>query len=187
MAEAIRSDEKLRLPHLSKKIVSFSGAIGVRSTSRKLLSILSELDTNCDFEVFDIGELPFFVPGVAEEDIPLVVKDFRNRLLEASGAVIVTPEYVFSLPGILKNALEWTVSTTVFDAKPCGFIVAAASGEKAFESLDVILSTLQVKSSPESKLLLRGMKGKISENDEINDASIKESIIHFYHEFIRLM
>ena len=67
---------------------------------------------------------------------------FRKSIEEADAVLICTPEYVFSLPGILKNALEWTVSTTVFSDKPTALLTASSSGEKAHESLLLVMKTL---------------------------------------------
>ncbi len=105
------------------------------------------------------------------------VKDFRKLVEDAEGVIICTPEYVFSLPGALKNALEWTVSTTVFSDKPFAFIIASAHGEKAFESLDLIMSTLlQYKIPEKSRLLIKGGKGKVNEKGEVADPEILQEI-----------
>ncbi|WP_363317949.1 NAD(P)H-dependent oxidoreductase [uncultured Algibacter sp.] len=44
--------------------------------------------------------------------------DFRNKIENADGIVICTPEYVFSIPSGLKNTIEWCVSTNAFSNKP---------------------------------------------------------------------
>lgn len=73
------------------------------------------------------------------------------------------------LPGALRNAFEWTVSTTVFSNKPIAFVVAAASGEKAFDSLDLILKTIGAFVGGDSKLILKAAKGKLDSAGEVTD------------------
>jgi chromate reductase len=78
--------------------------------------------------------------------------------------LICTPEYVFILPGMLKNALEWTVSSTVFTHKPVALIVASAAGDHAMASLALILQTLTGQPVPATlQLLIKGAKGKMNE------------------------
>ena len=130
-------------------------------------------------QVYDqIDKLPYFNPDLEKDgtNTPQSVKDFRERIEKADAVVICTPEYVFSLPGILKNALEWTVSTTVFSYKPFAFIVASASGEKAFESLDLIMQTLLQVPIPENqKLLIKGGRGKINKaGDFVEESALME-------------
>ncbi len=60
------------------------------------------------------------------ENPPEAVLAFRKQIAAADGVLICTPEYVFTLPGSLKNALEWCVSTTIFSQKPTGLITASA-------------------------------------------------------------
>lgn len=123
-----------------------------------------------------IDHLPYFNPDFVnnEQSIPKNVKEFYHLIEEADGVVICRPEYVFSLPGALKNALEWTVSTTVFSYKPFAFIVASASGEKAFESLDLIMQTLlQIPIEENCKLLIRGEEGK-----SMNKENLRTTILY---------
>jgi NAD(P)H-dependent FMN reductase len=56
---------------------------------------------------------------------------FRKKIEDADGVLICTPEYVYSLPGSLKNAVEWMVSTTLFTDKPAALITAASSGTES--------------------------------------------------------
>ncbi|MCW3124402.1 MAG: putative NADPH-dependent reductase, partial [Bacteroidetes bacterium] len=85
-----------------------------------------------------------------------------------------TPEYVFSLPGVLKNALEWTVSTRVWADKPVALITAAASGEKAHESLQLIMKTIEAKFDESTTLLIQGAKGKVGKDEKVDEQTTKQ-------------
>ncbi|WP_147532834.1 NADPH-dependent FMN reductase [Bacillus marasmi] len=61
---------------------------------------------NFDLEILDIGVLPHYDQDV-ENDAPEIVKTFKNKVFEADGVIIVTPEYNWSIPGVLKNAMDW--------------------------------------------------------------------------------
>ena len=115
-----------------RKILAISGSTRKESSNEMILNLISELyKETLEVDVFDgIDKLPHFNPDLDTENPPLLVKDFRDKIQSADGVIICTPEYVFSLPGSLKNAIEWNVSTTVFSHKPLAIIVAAASGEK---------------------------------------------------------
>lgn len=101
---------------MKKSILAISGSIRNNSTNGNIIREIGNL-VNKDFEytIFDgLTELPYFSPDIDDSQISQSVKDFRKLIEESDGVIICTPEYVFSLPGILKNALEWTVSTTFF-------------------------------------------------------------------------
>ena len=101
--------------------------------------------------------------------------------------MICTPEYVFSLPGSLKNALEWCVSTTVLSHKPVGLITASASGEKAQEQLRLIMKTLETNFNEETELLIKGIKGKMNDQGKITDHKTMEEIKKFITSFKKLL
>ena len=139
-----------------------------------------------NFEIYNkIAELPHFNSDLDTAAPPATVKNFRQLIDNADGVLISTPEYVFSLPGTLKNALEWTVSTVVFSDKPTAFIIAAASGDKAFEALDLILKTLGANVGEHSKLIIRAAKGKLNSNGEITDETTLPEIDELMQTFLK--
>jgi len=162
-----------------KQILAISGSIRRNSTNEAILKLIAKLYAD-DLDVLmysDIDKLPYFNPDLDYEAVAPSVKSFRELIEKADGIIICTPEYVFGLPGALKNAMEWTVSTTVFSNKPFVFIVASGSGERAFESLDVIMSTLlQYKIPDNAKLLIKGGRSKVNEHGEIIDPKVLEEI-----------
>ena len=115
-----------------KKILAIIGSTRVNSSNLNLVKYLEVLSK----DIFEITyfegliTLPHFNPDLDHENPPQEVVAFRQQIADAHGVIICTPEYVFSLPGSLKNAIEWCVSTTVFSQKPVGLITASASGEK---------------------------------------------------------
>jgi NAD(P)H-dependent FMN reductase len=117
-----------------------------------------------------ISELAHFNPEL-EKDLPKEVAELRKLIELSDGVLFCTPEYVFSLPGSLKNMIEWNVSTTLFSGKPVAMIIAAASGKKAYESLALILTTIECVLPETSKLLIQGARGKINKG-RINDQEI---------------
>ncbi len=87
--------------------------------------------------------MPHFNPDLDTEEPPGTVKDLRRRLKESDGVLICTPEYVFGVPGALKNAIDWAVSSGEFSDKPTALITASLGGEKAHESLFLTLQTVE--------------------------------------------
>jgi len=160
-----------------KRILAVSGSTKEKSTSRLFLEYVAEaFGEEVAITIYDgIEHLPHFNPDL-EEQLPQAVAQFRQAIKQADGILFCTPEYVFSLPGSLKNAIEWTVSTTLFSGKPVAMIVAAASGEKAYESLGLIMTTIESVLPEEAKVLIKGAKGKIKEDLTIADPAVVADI-----------
>lgn len=129
-----------------------------------------------------IASLPHFNPDLDTDSPPEQVQQLRKEVAKADGILICTPEYVFSLPGCLKNALEWNVSNTLFLDKPVALIVAAASGEKAMGSLQLIMKTLGARIQKDTNLLIQSPKGKLN-GVEITDGQTRMNINQFMESF----
>lgn len=91
--------------------VGISGSLRKGSFNTMLLnSCLSLLPGDVTMEIAPIADLPLYN---ADNDLPAVdvrpnsVSQFRNSLSKADGIVIVSPEYNYSIPGGLKNAIDW--------------------------------------------------------------------------------
>lgn len=169
-----------------KKILAISGSTRKNSSNEAILRHIAESYGDLlEVEIYDgIDKLPHFNPDLDNNEPPADVVDFRNHIECADGVIICTPEYVFSLPGSLKNAREWSVSTMLFDDKPAAIIVASASGEKAFESLTLVLKTIGAKITDNMRLLIKGAKGKIGGDGEVTDQGTVYGIDVLVRSFI---
>ena len=160
------------------KILAICGSTRKNSVNEVILNFLKlKFQKKADIEVFtDLATLPHFNPDQTVENIPLVVSNWQSKIESADAVIFCTPEYVFSLPGSLKNSIEWTVGTTVFSGKPVGVIVASGLGEKAFESLLLILKTIEAKVDDSGSILISGARGIIDEKGEIKDEAIVKKL-----------
>ncbi|MFD0939900.1 NADPH-dependent FMN reductase [Pedobacter boryungensis] len=167
------------------KIFAIIGSTRADSSNLRLVAKIKTLSTAIfDLTIFDgNASLPHFNPDLDHENPPESIVNFRNKIAEADGILICTPEYIFSLPGSLKNAIEWCVSTTVFSHKPVGLITASASGDKAQEELRLIMQTLEARFNDDTTLLIKGVKGKINDQLEIADSEMSANLLKFIHAF----
>ena len=94
---------------------------------------------------------------------------------------------MFSIPGSLKNAIEWTVSTVVFSEKPLALITASTSGEKAHEELYLIMKTLSMKVNDDTRVLIQGPKKKIDRSGKIIDEKTLDDVKKMMNVFIETM
>lgn len=172
-----------------RKILAIPGSTRSKSSNLSILNFIASVyPERLDVQVYNkISELPHFNPEISDDVLPQEVKEFRRLINEADAVIICTPEYVFSLPGTLKNAIEWTVSTTVFSNKPMALIVASASGEKAFEALKLIMGTIETIFNENTTLLIRGAKGKFTPEGEIKDEALQKSLIRLVDSLIELI
>ena len=170
-----------------RKILAVSGSTRLNSTNEAILKFIADRYAEViTLELYkDIAKLPHFNPDINDEAVTEEVKDFRERIAKADGILICSPEYVFSLPGVLKNAIEWTVSTTVFSNKPAAFIIASGVGEKAYESLLLILITVGAQIGEHAKLLLKGARSKVNGQGEITDQGVVQEIDKLIHSLLQ--
>jgi NAD(P)H-dependent FMN reductase len=132
------------------KILAISGSLRSISSNTTILKYLQKITpTDVEFEIYDeLGALPHFNPDIDNELSPEVVTRFRSKLKEANGVIICTPEYAFGVPGVLKNGLDWIVSSGEFTDKPTATISAsplATGGDKAHASLLVTIKVMGAK------------------------------------------
>ncbi len=160
------------------KIFIINGSASVNSSNERLIAnVVSLFGENFSITVFnELKSLPHFDPELSIENTPPEILDLRQGIKDADAVIICTPEYVFSIPSGLKNALEWCVSTTVFTDTPLGIITASASGEKGHEELQLIMKTLSAKFLPETTLLVSGIRGKVSSEGNISDDKLKADL-----------
>ncbi|MDX8570824.1 NAD(P)H-dependent oxidoreductase [Elizabethkingia sp. HX QKY] len=117
---------------MKPRILAVIGSVRPNSSNQKIVEKLEELlHHDFTFSYFNgLTNLPYFSPDQAFENTPEKVISFREEIQHADIVLICTPEYIFSIPGVLKNALEWFVATDIFNQKPVALITASASGEK---------------------------------------------------------
>lgn len=164
---------------MKTNVLAISGSTRSHSGNGIILrSIATQFSDQIVIDLFEvIDTLPHFNPELEGELLPATVADFYQRLEQADAILICTPEYVFSMPGVLKNALEWTVATTLLSHKPMAFIVASSSGAKTMESLDLVLETLRQEPIPDShKLLIQGIGSKILPDRKTVEPNTNEAI-----------
>jgi NAD(P)H-dependent FMN reductase len=169
----------------TKKIFAISGSTRSNSSNLKILKQIAELSKALfELKIFEgLAEIPHFNPDLDTENPPQQVTSLRNEIQEADGVIICSPEYVFSLPGSLKNALEWCVSTTIFSKKKVGLITASASGEKGHEELQLIMKTIEAHFNEDTSLLIQGVRGKVNAEGTIVDNLTLKQIQKFITEF----
>lgn len=161
-----------------KTVFAICGSTRVQSANLSILQHIARLaPVEIEFEIYkDLAALPHFNPDHDKETAPTIIEELRNKIKNADGIIICTPEYVFSLPGALKNAIEWCVSTTIFSEKPVALITASASGVKAHESLQLVMKTIYADVREETQLLVQGAKGKMNADGIITDETLLEQI-----------
>lgn len=156
-----------------RHILAICGSTREKSANKDIICAIAKLgEEYLSITNFDISTLPYFNQDITDEIAPQIVVEFREAISKADGVLICTPEYVFSLPGILKNAIEWTVSTTVFSNKPTALITASSSGVKAHESLLLVMNTLGIKTNEDMCLLISGVKSKLNAEGDVIDGDL---------------
>ncbi|MGE0289783.1 MAG: NADPH-dependent FMN reductase [Bradyrhizobium sp.] len=109
-------------------IVGLCGSLRAGSINRMALNLIGRsLPDGMTLEVADLRAVPFFDADLLADGFPPPVLALRERIRRAAGVVIATPEYNFSVPGVLKNALDWISrgDDQPFAAKPVAILSAS--------------------------------------------------------------
>ncbi len=126
------------------KILAISGSARRNSTNTAMLQAVRAVAPNeIEISIFDgVGRLPVFSPDLEGECLPEAVRDFIDVIAQSDGVIITSPEYVRSIPGGLKNAIDWLVSGDEIVHKPIALLHASHRGDEMLAGLRTVLATI---------------------------------------------
>jgi chromate reductase len=160
------------------KIVGISGSLRAGSSNAALLRAAAALaPAGMELILYlDVGRLPHFNPdhdGVGDV-APPAVAELRALLATADGVLISSPEYAHGVPGSLKNALDWIVSSGELTDKPVVLVNASPSGgEFAQPALIEILRTMSARVLADASLVAPFVRRKVDmQTDLVFDPAI---------------
>lgn len=154
-------------------LLAICGSTRKSSSNHHLIKAVTDLSADIfSVRLFDgLTAIPHFNPDLDmnPDAAPEAVKYFREQLHHAHAVLICTPEYAIGVPGTLKNAIDWTVSSMHFSKKPVALITAGTSGHRAHQSLLGTLLIIESRISTDTQLVIPGVKTKVTDNGTITD------------------
>jgi chromate reductase len=112
-------------------VLGFVGSLREQSYNKSLLRAARELaPEKMNITIYDLQGIPLFNQDIEAKGDPVPVVRFKNAIKQADALLIASPEYCFSITGVLKNALDWAsrpADASVLDGKPVA-IMGASTG-----------------------------------------------------------
>lgn len=151
-------------------ILTICGSLRANSYNASLARTLSELapDGMSIAEAGTIGSLPHYNADVQIQGFPREAEALGERIRGADGVIIVSPEYNFSIPGVLKNAIDWLsrLPDQPFKDKPVALQSASTGmlgGARAQYHLRQVLVFVEARVFNRPEVIVASAKGKFDE------------------------
>ena len=125
-------------------ILGICGSLQARSGNLALLHAAAmSMPGGVEFVLFDgLRELPHFNPDIDAAEAPESVTRWRLALAQSDAVLIASPEYGFSLPGALKNAIDWVIGSGELEGKTVAITAAVAGPGRGRRGLAALRDTL---------------------------------------------
>ena len=126
------------------RILAISGSLQAKSKNLALLTAASRLaPPGVELVLFDgLRDLPHFNPDIEADGVPESVRRLRQALADSDAILIASPEYGFSLPGALKNAIDWVIGSGQLEGKVVAITAAVPGPERGRRGLQALRDTL---------------------------------------------
>ena len=161
-------------------IVVIVGSIRRESINRKLAEALTKLaKPGTQFTFARIDDLPLFSQDLEPSPPPSVIR-LREEIQAADGVLILTPEYNRSIPGVLKNAIDWAsrpYGKNSFDGKPTAALgtsqgaVGTAAAQQHLRSILAYLNVILM-GQPEGYIVYK--KDMVDDAGQVADESVRK-------------
>jgi chromate reductase len=163
-------------------ILGFAGSLRRQSYNKAILAVATEtVPDDASLEVFDLEGIPAFNQDL-ELQPPDKVKEFKARIRAADAILIATLEYNYSIPGVLKNAIDWAsrpYGDNAFDGKPVAVMGASigtlgtARAQYDLRRSFVFLNMLPL-NQPE--VMVSFAQDKVDSNGRVTDEKTRKKI-----------
>ena len=165
---------------MSLKVLGICGSLRKASLNMAALRACSELlPEGMALEIASLADLPMFNQDVLDQGMPAPVKRFREQVAAADGLLIASPEYNFSIPSPLKNAIDWgsRAPNQVFHEKPVAIFTVApgpVGGTRAQYDLRRVLSQLWGHVLPRPEVFITHAAGKFDAQGRLTDETTRK-------------
>lgn len=166
------------------KILGFAGSLRKGSYNKLLLNNAYELISGkeAELEIYDLINIPLYNQDIEKISFPDSVKELHSKIKDADCLLIASPEYNYSVTGVLKNAIDWAsrpADNPPILGKPAAIMGASPSGFGTVRSqlhLRQVLFALAmpVVSKPEVHVSAAGKA--FDDNGDLLDERIRQSI-----------
>ena len=173
----------------SLRILGVSGSLRRASLNTALLRAAIELAPDgVRIESFDIRPIPLFDGDVEAQGLPAPVQAFREAIRAADGLLIATPEYNNSVPGVLKNAVDWASrgKDQPFPGKPVAIMGASPGGFGTVRSQmawQPVMRTLGSRVMPQPEVLVSRADKLVGPDGALADAATRDKLRAFLAAF----
>jgi len=164
------------------RILGIAGSIRRESYNRAALRAASQLlPPNATLEVFELDGIPGFNQD-NEQSPPAKIVELKKRIREADAILIVTPEYNYSLPGVLKNAIDWAsrpYGDSAWSGKPAaimGASIGALGTARAQYHLRQIMVYLNMFPINQPEVMIGKAQGRFDKAGNLTDETTKKFI-----------
>jgi chromate reductase len=171
------------------KVGYLVGSLATASINRKLAKALIRLAPDgLEFSEIPFRDLPLYSYDY-DADYPAVAQTFKTAIIESDAVLFVTPEYNRSIPGGLKNAIDWAsrpYGTNAFARKPSAVIgtsPGAIGTAVAQQSLRSVLSFCNSPQMNAPEAYIQSTPGMITDDGEVTVASTEEFLRNYMAEF----
>ncbi len=163
------------------RILAISGSLQASGTITTLVrAIAAFAPEEMDVIVYGgLGDLPQFSPDRDGDPPPASVAEWRGLLRAADGVLICTPEYAYGMPGSLKNAFDWIVSSGEFVGKPVAALSASpypTGGERAHASLLLTLTAVNAEIADGATLTVPLVRTKMDTSGAVSDPATAQAL-----------
>ena len=170
------------------KILGISGSLRKGSFNTKLVKYLQKImPRGVTMEVVTLEEIPLYDEDLENAE-PKGVADLREKIKNADGLILVSPEYNYSVGGIMKNTIDWmSRNGNAFENKKVGLSGASTGGFGTVRGqmhLRQIMFALDVQTSNLESYLSRAQT-KFNEAGDIIDETDKTNLHKFIEEFTK--
>ncbi|GCE77961.1 NADPH-dependent FMN reductase [Cellulomonas biazotea] len=174
---------------MTYRIGYFVGSLSSTSINRRLAGALVALaPDDLEFTEIPIGDLPLYSPD-HDGDYPPVARALKESIEASDGILFVSPEYNRSIPGALKNAIDWGSrpwGTNSFARKPTGIVGASigAIGTAVMQSsMRSVLSFLNAPQLNAPEVYVQVQEDTFGDDGSVRDASLEEFLRHYMAEY----
>jgi chromate reductase, NAD(P)H dehydrogenase (quinone) len=126
------------------RILGVCGSLQANSKNLALLKIAAtSVPPGVHLLLFDgLRELPHFNPDMESDGVPESVHRWRQTIAESDAVLVACPEYGFSLPGALKNGIDWVIGSGELEGKIVAITAAVPAPERGRRGLQALRDTL---------------------------------------------